>query len=322
MHFAKLGFNLRDHLIGCGADALEGIPELLRVPSRCPRSQIREGILRGIHDLQRGSNAECQALGLRFPVVSVDRNSRSLRLPGVISGVTDLVEKRLDRLCLAHSGLDRDELPRIVVVALGSVLDGLEADRHRADPGERAKDLRIIVDIPGELVHAERRKLATLRLREVKHRDNPKTVPLLRLRLAVFVPLVELDLVLAGSEDLDALLALANMTSMVLLPGAVAGDEAGVRALQGDEQAVVDRVAVEFAHAPEVILVAVAVEDGLDAGFELVGEGLDSLLMGWADGVLAILVLLHRWYPFRFFDNRKPRGGPRWCETSPKRFLC
>ena len=85
-----------------------------------------------------------------------------------------LMDQCLDRLGLAHAFLQGDPVFRGVVIAFRAGFDLFKTDRHRAGLRERRQQLAVTVHLSCELIHAQRRKLLSLRLADIEDRRDPE----------------------------------------------------------------------------------------------------------------------------------------------------
>ena len=71
------------------------------------------------------------------------------------------------------------------------------------------------------------------------------------------------------SQNRDSLLPLLHLPVKLLLPGAVPGNQRGIRLLHGDQNRVVKAVMMKLGHGIQILLVLLRREQILDSFFEL-----------------------------------------------------
>ena len=206
--------------------------------------------------------------------------------------VGHLMDQGLDRLHFTHAFLQGDPLLGRVIIPFGSGFDLFKADRYRTDVFQCGQQPAVTVHPAGKLIHAQRRKFLSFCLTDIKNRCDPEgrifDLNGFRDRFTLRVQLRSagcriqdfpflLCLVGRRCDDLDSLFSLLHMTLVLFLPGLITGDQCGVRLLHGDQQRIVQGVIVELGHRGKVSLVGLALKQGGDAGFQLIGDGFDPV---------------------------------------------
>ncbi len=209
-----------------------------------------EPVVAGRHERHR--------LGLHLAGAAVGQVlGRSDPVEVVHPAVGELVDRRLDRLRLAHAGADGDPALGAGEEAVDDLGHLLEAGRHRGGRLDGAHHPLVARDRAVEQLGDLREGLA-LGLADVECAHEPEAGQALDDGpVAVLV----LDLAVAHRrKDPDAALALADLAAELALPVGVAGDGCSVRHLHRDEQRVVGGVSVEPRHHLEVALPLAALE--------------------------------------------------------------
>lgn len=209
---------------------------------------------------------------------------------GVEFGVGCLMDQRFQRLRLAHALVDVDFLLQQVIAAFGR-LRLSELNGHRGQLFYRRHELCVLRHFAGQLVHAVGGEFLPLRLAYVEHVDDPKIRPPherpflfgLAVRAEDRRHGLRVDLLLEdkffaghGGKDLDAFLAGLYRPAKFLFPFPKARDNACLWALPEDQENVSKAVPMELGYGGEVALVSVALENVLDAAFQLVRQRFDA----------------------------------------------
>lgn len=174
--------------------------------------------------------------------------------------VGELVDRRLDRLRLAHVGANGDPALRAGEEAVDACGHFLEPERHRRGLLDGAHHLLVALDRAVEQLGDLREGLA-VGPADVEGAGEPEAGQALDDGLVAAVVVLGFAAVAHRRKDPDAALALADLAAEFSLPVGVARDRRGRRHLQRDEKRVVGRVLVEPRHHLEVALPPAALED-------------------------------------------------------------
>lgn len=283
---AHLSVKIVNHLVRRNPDIAQAFLELGRFLSRGPTGDVAERVVRSVDAVMVGDD-KGDALGLDLPSGSVGFLVYILGLGEVVHArMGQLVKRRLERLGLAHAFLDGDFLVGWLrgEVTLCSTVYLLEGHGAWGNLFDCLHCHFVFLDVSFECFDAKRGNLAAGGLADIENVADLETLDgvdaLVHHRISVVVKLgltllvnavrVAADFLRCWGDDLDGLLALVDLAAELARPGLVTGNKGCFGFLHSNQDAVVDRVAVELAHNVQVLLIATGRENIVDSCFQAV----------------------------------------------------
>ena len=215
--------------------------------------------------------------------------------------VRHLMDRGLDGLHLTHPFLNGDAVLDRMKISLGSAVDLLEADRHRAGFFQSLKEHLILRHITGQFIYANRGQRFPIRLADIKDIDHFEcghqnflaflgagSIRIFDDLTGDGIRLIDFHLLFVGSrgKNADPAFALLDLTAKLLLPGRISGYQCGIRFLHGDQKRVVQRIIMELGKGLQVLLKFLALKECLNSRFQLIRNSLYLLKLRRVDLLL------------------------------------
>ena len=293
---AALLANLQEVPVNIGNQAVGGLlngfqagPKLRQLLSAAPVGDITEAVLAGFNAIilahRIGDAFGLHFLGMpvfglgRFFCVITDSGGKAFFLIVVELGMGDLMDSGAYRLYLAHIVPKGDALILRVKIAIHSILDRPDFQRHRGSTPQGLHENLVIPHAAGQ-VAGKLGEGPALGLGNIEHGHHLKpgdgnffflhncvSVLIQHGSFGIRVALDFLNFFLVGSgrDDLDTLFAPLYMTPELVAPFVKTGHMGSMGILQMNERDVVDRVAVKAGHHTQILHIFLAFKQLFDS---------------------------------------------------------